>query len=122
METQTPIAMELRSRAKRFAVAIVKLADSIPTTPAGRVIANQVLRSATSAGANYSAACKARSHADFVAKIAIVVEEADETLYWLELLRDAGLVPAPRLERLLNEANELVAIFSASQITARGRR
>ena len=114
--------MELRSRAKRLAVAIVKLADAMPTTPAGRVITNQVLRSATSTGANYSAACKARSHADFVAKIAIVVEEADETLYWLELLRDAGLVPAPRFERLLKEANELVAIFSASQITARGRR
>jgi four helix bundle protein len=94
----------------------------LPAKPAARVITNQLLRSATSVGANYRAACRARSNADFVSKIGIVLEEADESVYWLELLLDSGLVPQPKLVDIMREAEELVAIFAASRLTASGKR
>jgi four helix bundle protein len=115
----TPADIKLRT--KRFAVRVINMTEALPAKPAARVISNQVLRSSTSVGANYRSACKARSHAEFISKMGIVAEEADETVFWLELLVEAGLVKTTQMESLLKEANELVAIFVASQVTARAR-
>ena len=112
---------ELRQRTKKFAVRIMTLCDSLPPKPSARVIGNQLLRSGTSIGANYRSAQRGRSKAEFVAKLGIVVEEADETQYWLELLLEAGIVPAARLDAIIREAAELTAIFTRSKETARGR-
>lgn len=110
---------QLKDRTKRFALRIIRLADALPQKPSARVIGNQVLRSGTSVGANYRATGRARSRAEFVAKLGVVVEEADETLYWLELLMEGGLMPTAKLQPLYKEACELLAIFSASRRTAR---
>lgn len=118
MEGNFP-AEELKQRAKQFALRVVKLYQAIPKTDEARIIGKQALRSGTSVAANYRAACRARSKAEFVAKIGIVVEEIDETVFWLELLVDADLVGRRRMEKLLAEANELLAIFAASQRTAK---
>ena len=83
------------------------------------VVANQLLRSATSVGANYRAACRARSRADWINKLGIVIEEVDESGYWLELIVECGLMPQSKTSALLKEANELVAIFTASQMTSK---
>lgn len=112
---------ELKARTKAFALRTIVLVDALPHTPAGQIIGRQLLRSATSVGANYRASCRAQSRAEFAAKISIVVEEADETLYWLELLRESGLIASERLLDPLREANELVAIFVSSRKTAKGR-
>ena len=109
---------ELQSRTKAFALGILKLVYSLPITPAGRVISNQIVRSATSVGANYRAACRARSHAEFAAKLGTVLEEADESLYWLEMIRDGGLMSESTISLLLREANELTAIFAAGRKSA----
>src|SRR5947207_3362409 len=98
---------------------IVKLFRALPRNDEARVIGRQMLRSGTSVGANYRAVCRARSRKEFVSKIGVVVEEADETVFWLELLVDCAIVPARRLAALLKEAEELLAIFAASQRTAR---
>jgi four helix bundle protein len=113
-------ADELRTSTKKFGLRVIKLVDSLPSTQTGRVIGNQMLRSALSVGANYRAACRARSKADFISKVGIAIEEADETLYWMEMLEEAGLVPKENLKLLTQEANELVAILTASSKTARG--
>jgi four helix bundle protein len=115
-------AEELRKRTKQFAIRIVKLFRSLPKTEEARVIGRQILRSGTSVAANYRAVCRARSKAEFVAKVGVVVEEADETVLWLELLVDTHIVTANRMAKLLAEANELLAIFAASQHTARKKR
>lgn len=112
-------AEELKLRTKQFAIRIVKLFRSLPKTEEGRVIGKQVLRSGTSVAANYRAVCRSRSKAEFIAKIGIVVEEADETAFWLELLVETGIVQQNRMDSLLSEANELLAIFAASQHTAK---
>ena len=112
--------LELRERTKQFALRVVRLSQSVPRTDTARVLAKQVLRSGTSVAANYRAAGRARSKAEFIAKIGDVVEEADETLFWLELLVESGIVPKDQLADLISEATELVAIFVASQKTARG--
>jgi len=112
-------AEKLRQRTKRFALAVIKLFQSLPKTEEARVLGRQVLRSGTAIAANYRAAGRARSKAEFVAKVGVVVEEADETVFWLELLLEAGIMPEIRLKELHAEANELVAIFSASHRTAR---
>lgn len=112
-------ADELKRRTKTFALRIVRLVESLPNTLSAKVIGNQLLRAGTSAGANYRAACRARSQADFISKIGVVEEEADESAYWLELLIEAGILPADKLKDLLNEANELTAIFTSSGRTAR---
>ena len=109
----------LRARTKQFAIGIVKLFRVLPKTEEARVIGRQVLRSGTSVAANYRAACRARSKAEFIAKMGIVVEEADETIFWLELLVDAQVLRPEQLTNLIAEANELVAIFAASQRTAK---
>lgn len=115
-------AEELKNRSKQFAIRIVKLFRSLPRAEDARIMGKQVLRSGTSVAANYRAVCRARSKAEFIAKIGVVVEEADETIFWLELLVETGIVREPRMRSLMSEANELLAIFAASQYTARGRR
>ena len=110
----------LRDRTKRFALRIVGMYRALPRTEEARIIGKQVLRSGTSIGANYRAACRARSRAEFVAKLGVVLEEADETAFWLDLLRDTGIFPDRRLQGLIREANELVSIFVASMRTAKG--
>ena len=112
-------AEQLKARAKRFAVRIVKLSASLPKTDQARVIGKQVLRSGTSMAANYRATCRARSKAEFAAKLGVVVEEVDETVYWLELLQEAGILDREAMDGLYEEANELLAIFAASQRTVR---
>ena len=112
---------ELRIRTQALALRIIKLVGSLPGGSAPSVIGRQLLRSGTSVGANYRAACRARSRADFAAKLAIVEEEADETLYWLELLAKSGLVRTERLSHLMNETDELVAIVTASRKTTQIR-
>ena len=111
---------ELKARTKAFALEIIRLVCELPRTEVARVIGGQLLRAGTAVGANYRAACRARSSADFKAKLAIVEEEADESLYWLELLAESGVTTGKSLLSLLKEADELVAIFTASRKTARG--
>ena len=109
----------LKNRTKHFAVRIIKLFRALPKNEEARIIGKQVLRSGTSIAANYRAVCRARSNAEFIAKIGIVVEETDETVFWLELLAETEIISARKLESLLNEANQLLAIFAASQLTAK---
>ncbi len=110
---------DLKVRTKAFALRVIKVVDTLPNTTAAHVIGNQLLRSGTSVGANYRSACRARSTADFVSKMGIVEEEADESAYWMELLIDSKLMSRRQLDNLLKEANELVAISVASIKTAR---
>lgn len=112
-------SQELKEKSKKFALRVIKLTDSLPRTRAADVIAKQILRSSTSVGANYRSACRARSKADFISKITIVEEEADESLYWLEIIRDSGMLGQERLNDLMDEASELVAIFTSSGKTAK---
>lgn len=98
---------------------IIRMCRTIPSTRETNVINNQILRSATGMAANYRAVGLARSKAEFISKLGIVIEEADETVFWLELLGDSGIVAASKLRELLAEGNELVAIFLASRKTAR---
>jgi four helix bundle protein len=112
---------DLRRRTKEFALRVISLFRALPKTEEARVLGRQVLRSGTAIAANYRSACRARSHADFISKIGITVEEADEAAFWLELIVDAGIFKRSKLESLLAEANELVRIFQASQTTARSR-
>src|SRR5688500_12744591 len=105
---------ELKTRTKVFALRSVKLAGALPRSFLGRHIAGQLTRSATSVSANYRAACRAKSSADFIAKMGIVEEEADESVFWIEFAVDTNLVSRSRVSDLLNEANQLVAIFVAS--------
>ena len=110
---------QLRDRTKDFAVRIVHLFRSLPPAREAQIIGNQLLRCGTAVGANYRAACHARSRAEFISKIGIVAEEADESVFWIELLSDLGILKKERLEHLLNEARELTAIFTASRQTAK---
>jgi four helix bundle protein len=112
-------AEQIKRRAKQFALRIIRLFRALPRTSEAQVMGRQLLRCGTSVAANYRAVCRARSKAEFVAKIGVVVEEADETVFWLEMLVEAGIVRVNRMEPLLKEANELLAIFAASQRTAR---
>ena len=109
----------LKKRTREFAVRVMRLVDELPKKTSGRAVAGQLVRCATSVGANYHIACRARSKAEFVAKIGIVLEECDECLFWLQLIIDAGLMSAQRIRALLQEADELTAIFTASVKTAR---
>ena len=113
---------DLKKRTKAFALRILKLVDALPKTTAGRALASQIVRSGTSVAANYRAACRARSTADLIAKMGIVEEESDETLFWLELLEESELVSATKLAAIKQEANELIAITIASIKTARRNR
>jgi four helix bundle protein len=113
---------ELKGRTRQFALRVIRLVEALPRTRTAQVVGNQLLRSATSVAANYRAVCRARSQADFVHKMGIVEEEADESLLWLELVVEANLMPAARVEDLIREADELTAIFVASRKTAKGKR
>jgi len=109
---------DLKARTKQFALRVMKMVDALPRTIQGRTIAKQIIRSATSVAANYRAACRARSRAEFIAKIGVVEEEADESCFWLELIIDSGLLTDERIRPLLSEAGELVAIMAASRKSA----
>ncbi len=109
---------ELQSRTRKFAVQVIRFLRTLARNNETRVIGTQLLRCSTSVGANYRATCMARSRADFISKLGIVCEEADESGYWLELLVEAGHVKAERVQGLIKEANELTAIFVASRKTA----
>src|ERR1700745_1856031 len=113
---------DLKKRTKAFALRIIKLVEALPKTTAGRALASQIVRSGTSIAANYRAACRAKSTADFIAKMGTVEEEADETLFWLELLDESDLVLAAKLTAIKQEADELIAITVASIKTARRNR
>jgi four helix bundle protein len=113
-------AEEMRDRTKRFAIRIFKLADSLPRSASGRTIACQIADSGSSVAANYRSACKARSKKEFIAKLGVDEEEADETQLWLDLIEAAGLVESGRLKSLQQEAKELTAIIAASRKTASG--
>jgi four helix bundle protein len=110
---------DLQKRTKQFHVDVIKLCGRFPKNAAGFETAKQLIRAAGSVGANYRAGCRAKSNADFIYKIEVVLEEADEALYWLQLSKEAGLVQGDDLEALLKEANELVSIFNASDKTAK---
>src|SRR3954470_14894397 len=112
---------ELRDRTKAFALRVIRLFRSLPYRTDTQVLGKQLLRCGTSVAANYRAACRGRSKAEFIAKLGVVAEEADETVFWLEMLMDCEIVPAAKLQDILKEARELTAIFSASQHTARSR-
>ncbi len=112
-------AEELKERTKQFALRIMHLVDALPKSAKTRAIANQIIRSGTSVAANYRAACRARSRAEFISRIGIVEEEADETGLWLELIVADKILPNTKVLPLLDEANELVAIMAASFISAR---
>jgi four helix bundle protein len=113
---------QLKRRTKEFAHRVVNLAESLPTTRTADVIARQLIRCGTSVASNYRAACRARSPAEFQAKLGIVEEEADETCFWLEFIADRSLVKLNRLEPLLKEGDEILAIVVASIRTSRRKR
>ncbi len=110
---------EMKKRTKDFALKVIKVVDSLPRGRTPDVIGRQLLKSGTSVAANYRAACRAKSTADFISKMSIVEEEADESCFWMELLMDGGLVSAQHLKGLRTEAGELLAITVASITTAR---
>ncbi|HWR13860.1 MAG TPA: four helix bundle protein [Terriglobales bacterium] len=112
-------ADELRARTKKFAIRIVRLFRALPRRTDAQVLGKQLLRSGTSVAANYRAACRGRSKAEFAAKLGVVAEEADETVFWLEMLVDCEIVAEEKIKLILQEAKELTAIFSAATYTAR---
>jgi four helix bundle protein len=113
---------QFKDRTRQLALRVIKLTEALPRGETARVIGRQLLRSGTSVGANYRAACRARSTADMIAKLGIVEEEADETLYWLELLVATRLMPAVKLHALMDEADEILAMTVASIKTLRAKR
>jgi four helix bundle protein len=116
---QTLDRKEFQSRTKQFALRLIRLSEALPQSRSVDLIARQMIRSATSAGANYRAACRAKSAADMISKLKTVEEEADETIYWLELVAEAELMQEERLADLVSEANEIVAMTVASIKTLR---
>jgi four helix bundle protein len=115
-------ADEMKRRTRAFALRIVRLVESLPPSRTADVIGKQLLRCGTSVGANYRASCRAKSPADFIAKMGIVEEEADESIYWIELLIESGIMKESLVADLLDEANQLVAIVVSSIRTARGSK
>ena len=111
---------QFKDKTKNLALRIIRLVETLPKNQTSSVIGKQLLRSATSVGANYRAACRGKSPADMISKLSIVEEEADESLYWMELLVEAGLVSEAKLRNLMNEMNEVVAMTVASIKTLRG--
>lgn len=112
----------LKARTEQFALRVLKIIDALPTSRKGRIICDQLGRAGTAVGANYRASCRARSRAEFIAKIGIVEEEADESAYWLELIMEDSLLPSAKVQPLHIEANELPAIMAASRLTAARNR
>lgn len=116
-ESTTP--RDLKERTQAFALRIIRMTRALPNTPEGWVLRKQVLRSGTSVGANYRSCQRGKSKADFIAKLAVAEEEADETCYWLELIIAAELLPRDRVEPLLAEAREITAVLTAAGRTAK---
>jgi four helix bundle protein len=114
-------ADELKARTRRFALDVLSFRRTLPSTDEATDIGRQLSRAATGVGANYRAACRSRSDAEFAARIGIVLEEADESTFWFEILTESGITKQRRAVELLDEANQLTAIFAASSITARRR-
>jgi len=112
---------QMKRRTKEFAKRVIHLCRQLPNTREARLIGDQLFRSGTSVGANYRAACRARSRADFISKMGVVLEEADESLYWMEILAETKIMKADLLAPLMQEADELVAIFVSSLNTAKGK-
>jgi four helix bundle protein len=113
---------EMKERTKKFGIRVVKVVEKLPAKRAAQRIGDQLLRAGTSVGANYRAACRLGSDAEFRAKLGICEEEADETIYWLELIAELNYLRAALLSNLIKEANEILAIPVASITTSRGRR
>jgi four helix bundle protein len=113
---------DLKDRTKQFALEVIKMINNIPNNQAGYVIRGQLVKSSTSIGANYRSALRGRSKAEFISKIGIVEEEADETVFWLELLQDSGFVCTSIIHPLLDEANQLTAIFTSMGKTAKSNK
>ena len=105
-----------------FGLRVIRLVESLPKSQTTRVIGSQLMRSGTSVGANYRSAVRGKSRADFIAKMGIVEEECDETLYWMQMLIEAGVMKRSRLTELMNEADQIIAIVVSSIKTARGRK
>jgi four helix bundle protein len=114
-------AAELRARTKRFTLRVMNVVTALPDDPRGRVIAHQLMKAGSSVGANYRAVCRARTRKDFINKLGVVIEEADESAFWLEVIAEGSVLDPKAIELLLQEANELVAIFTAARKTARRR-
>jgi four helix bundle protein len=112
----------MKLRTKRFALEIIRIVATLPKTIEGRVVGNQLIRSGTSVGANYRAACRGKSKADFISKLGTVEEEADESCYWLELIIEGNILPQTEVDPLLKEANEITAIIVASRKTTGGSK
>ena len=112
----------MKTRTKAFALRCVRLVASFPKTAAGDIISRQLIKAATSVAANYRACCAARSHADFLNKLGIVEEEADEAVFWIDFSVDAGLSKRTRVSKLIAEGQEILAIVIASEKTAKSRR
>jgi four helix bundle protein len=113
---------EMRERTKKFSLRVIKLVESLPDKRTANVIGKQLLRSGTSVGANYRASCRAKSTADFISKLAIVEEEADESIYWMELLIEANIVKENLLANLISEANQILSIIVSSIKTLKEKR
>ena len=113
---------ELKVRTRKFTVEVLNFVDQLPNRRSANIIANQLGRSASSVAANYRAACRSRSHAEFVAKIGIVEEEADESTFWLDIIPDTMNATKEKVDPLLTEARELTAIFTAANKTAKSNR
>jgi four helix bundle protein len=113
---------EMKVRTKKFALRVIRLVESLPKTKTANVIGNQLLRSGTSVGANYRAACRAKSTADFVSKLSIVEEENDESIYWMELLIESEIVKENLLQNLMKEADEILSIIVSSIKTSKENR
>lgn len=112
-------SIELKDRTKRFALNVLKLVDALPQTTAGRALGNQLVRSGTAVAANYRAACRGRSKAEFTAKLGTVLEESDESCFWMELIIEGTLLSREKVMPLLDEANQLTAIFVSAIKTAK---
>ena len=113
---------QIKKRTKRVGLEVIKLLDELPSKPSAWAIAKQIVRSSTSIGANYRAACRAKSSADFINKLKIVEEETDETHYWLEILEESGLVPFARIELLKKEVDEILSIVVSSIKTMKAKQ
>ncbi len=113
---------ELRDRTKRFALRVIRLFRALPRSSDAEIMGKQLLRCGTSVAANYRSVCRARSKKEFISRIGVVVEEADESVFWLEMLEESGVFRGQKIEPLLKESRELTAIFTAAERTAKNRK
>jgi four helix bundle protein len=112
---------ELKARTKKFSHRIVRLSNALPNTVLGNYLSSQLIRSALSVASNYRATCVAQSKKQFIAKLSIVLEECDESLFWIEFVEDENLLPAAQIQNIKDETEQLLKIFKASRLTAKGK-